>query len=556
MKKLFIVCLLTFCWVSLSFGQEETPKDSMEVYFKLDRSRLLPESQTAIDEAFQRYEGRILKVRVAGHACDLGTDNYNMGLSERRANSAFEYVKTIGDQYQEQTELFFYGERDQKYNERELNRRVFVLFFLEDDDRDTTIVEDCASVMVEKKTFGEAAKTKDASYTLKYYKNSKAVRANNIGFKDNQGRMLYFNSIVYFQPTYKGAELKPVKPVKIKLPLVNADKEGYMLYEGMMENGKVVWRNTGKPCTMQNENNCQTYDFDWQNTGYCACAMPRACEEDCNENAFSGEEAPALTDARVRYSGEKVIVRFQDGTYNDLSNVTVVDDNDLEEDLNICEMFEYGITSDEWYPNRHKMTDKKNIIIRSEATPGKKTSRIYVPKAQVAGLSKPVLLVGERHSKGFPKYVDQVVEPTTCLGPVNCEYVVFDAPSTGLYKLGEWNAGASKPKMEDQYILKVRLLKNSEVFVGNKKTGEVYKATNAERNGRTRVKEYRIAKCDDPSDVVVFVRNSTKRNFKLWQEAKLSDLKYKKASNMYIMRRVKFSKVQDYSEVQVTKCAE
>ncbi len=413
----------------------------------------------------------------------------------------------------------------------------------------------CASVMIEKKTFGET-KTKDGSYTLKYYKNSKAVRANKIGLKDNQGRMLYFNSIVYFQPTFEGAELKPVKPVKIKLPLVNADKEGYMLYEGSMQGGTVVWTNTGKPCTMQTAGNCQTYDFDWQNTGYCACAMPRACEEDCNEDAFMGEEAPALTDARVRYSGEKVIVRFQDGTYNDLSNVTVIDDNDMEEDLDVCEMFEYGITSDDWYPNRHKMTDKKNIIVRSEATPGKKTSRIYVPKAQVSGLSKPVLLVGERHSKGFPTYIDQVVEPTTCLGPVNCDYVVFDAPSTGLYKLGEWNADAPKPKMEDQYVLKVRLLKDSEVFVGNKKTGEVYKASNAERNGKTRVKEYRIAKSDAPSDVVVFVRNATKRNFKLWQEVKLSDLKYKKASNMYIMRRVKFNKVQDYSEIQVTACGE
>lgn len=555
MRQLFIACLLTLCWVGTSFGQEEALKDSMEVYFKLDRSNLLPESQTAIDEAFAKYEGRIMKVRVAGHTCDWGTDNYNMGLSERRANSAFEYVKTIGDKYQEQTELFFYGEKEQKYDERELNRRVFVLFYLEDDDRDTTITEDCASVMIEKGSFADA-KTKESSYTLKYYQNSKDLKMEKIGIEDNQGRKLYFNSIVYFQPTFEGAELMPTKPVKIKLPLVNADREGYMLYEGAVQNGTVVWTNTGKPCQLQTEGNCQTYNFDWQNKGYCACAMPRACADDCNPDAFGGEEAPALTDADVRYSGENIIVKFDEGTYTDLGNVTVVDDNNFEEDLDICEQFEYGITSDDWFPNRHMMTAKKNIIVRSEAAPANKVSRIYIPKSAVSDLKEPVLLIGERHSQGYPKYVDQIVKPAACLGPVNCEYVVFDAPSTGLYKLGEWDAAAAKPKQEEQYILKVRLLKDSEVFVGNKKTGEVYKAVNTERNGKTRVKEYRIYQSDDPSDVVVFVRNSTKPRFKLWQEAKLSDLNYKKASNMYIMRRVKFNKVNDYSEVQLTKCAE
>ena len=32
-------------------------------------------------------------MRVTGHTCDLGSDNYNMGLSEKRAESAHEYLK-------------------------------------------------------------------------------------------------------------------------------------------------------------------------------------------------------------------------------------------------------------------------------------------------------------------------------------------------------------------------------------------------------------------------------------------------------------------------------
>ena len=200
------------------------------------------------------------------------------------------------------------------------------------------------------------------------------------------------------------------------------------------------------------------------------------------------------------------------------------------------------------------MKDLKNIIIKSETAPGSKTTRLYLKKESLSDLSEPVILVGDRHTKGYAKYADNIVSPTPCLGSVNCEYIVYDVPSTGVYKVGEWNSGAGKPKTEDKWVLKVRLLKESVVFVGNKKTGEVYKAKNATRKDKTRPKEYIIYNCDNVGDLVVYVQNSTKPKFKLYQEAAVSELKYKKAANMYIMRRVKFNKVQDFSEAQFTKC--
>jgi uncharacterized protein YkuJ len=43
----------------------------------------------------------------------------------------------------------------------------------------------------------------------------------------------------------------------------------------------------------------------------------------------------------------------------------------------------------------------------------------------------------------------------------------------------------------------------------------------------------------------------------LYQATKLSDLKYKEASNMYIMRRVKFNKVDSFDEVDLSNiCGE
>lgn len=553
MKKLFLGCILMLCCANLSFGQEEAIMDSMEVFFKLDRANLLDESKDAITAAFEKNKERILKVRVAGHTCDLGSDNYNMGLSEKRANSAFEYVKTLGDLYQEKTELFFYGEKEQKYDDREQNRRVHVLFYLEDDDRDTLIKKGCAEAFIEKGTY-KPTKTKKSSFELKYFDNVQALRSNNISINDTEGRKLYFNSIVFFKASFEGAELAAKKAVKIKLPLVNDHKDGYTLYEGEDQGGKIVWKNTGKPCQLAEAANCKTYDFDWMSSGFCACAVKRECEEDCNPDPFTGVDRPDLTAANVRYSAEKTTFEFEEGTYANLDGVTVIDDNNKEEDLDVCEQFEYGITTDDWFPNRHNMADKKNIIIKSEAAPAGKTSRLYIPKKSVSDLNNPIILVGDRHAKGYAKYADNVIQPTACLGPVNCEYIVYDVPSTGVYKVGEWDKDKTKPKKEDKWVLKVRLLKNSTVFVGNKTTGEVYKAKNATRKGKTRPKEYTIYNCDNVGDLVVYVQNATKPKFKLYQEAKVSELKYKKAANMYVMRRVKFVKCQDFSEAQLTKC--
>jgi len=556
MKKLFLGCFLLLLCATTSFAQEEAIKDSMEVFFKLGKSNLLDESKEAITAAFEKYKIRILKVRVTGHTCDLGSDNYNMGLSERRANSAFDFVKTLSEEYEEKSELFFYGEKEQKYDEREPNRRVHVLFFLEDDDRDTLIKTDCAEAFIEKGTY-KPTKTKKSTFELKHFSTADAMKSNSLSINDSEGRKLYFNSVVFFKAAFEGTELAAKKVVKIKLPLVNEHKEGYTFYEGQDQGGSIVWKNTGKPCAVTDGADCKTYDFDWMNSGYCACAKQRECEEDCNPDPFSGEDVPDLTAADIRYSAEKTTCKFAEGTYASLDGVTVFDDNNKEEDLDVCEQFKYSVTTDDWFPNKHKMTVKKNILVKSDATPASKTTRMYIPRSQVEDLKDPIILVGDRHSKGYAKYADNVVKPIECLGPINCQYLVYDVPSTGVYKLGEWNNDAAKPKKEAKWVLKVRLLKESTVFVGNKATGEVYKAPNAERKGKVRPKEYTIYDAN-ASDLIVYVQNSTKKKWLLYQEAKLTELKFKKAANMYVMRRVKFKKLGDkasgFEPAELTKC--
>lgn len=560
MKKLYLGFLFMIFCASVTSAQEI--KDSFEVFFELDKAILKEESKQAIDAARQKTEGRRLKVRINGHACDLGTDNYNMTLSEKRAQSTFEYLKSVGEA-EDKIELFFFGEKERKYEDREQNRRVFVLMILEDDDKDAIAKDGCAEVFIEKGSY-KPKKTKDITFTVRDINTADKVNAENILMEDKTGRKLYANSIMYYSAKIDGQELDaPQKALKIKLPLVNDHVEGFNLYRGEQKDGKIIWVNTGKPCEVTDGTDCKTYNFDWTSSGYCACAQPKQCEEDCSENPFGGEKAPDLKGDDIRYSSENTIGQFPDGVYpQDLAdlNVNIVDDNNLDTDLDVCEQFMYGITTDDWFPSKFNISAKKNIIITATGNDGStaiasdanKTMRIMIPRDKVSDLENPVLVPGTTHSKGYIKWDVAKYEQTTCLGPINCDYVVFDVPATGNYKLGEWKEGAA-PSQPNKYVLKTRLLKNSTVLVGNTKTGAVYKAKNHERNNKSQPKEYDIKDFESAGDMVVLVKNETKKD-PLYQEAKLSALIFKKKKNMYVMRRRDFKKVADFKEMQLDKC--
>lgn len=63
------------------------------VWFAFDSSVITPESAAVLDEVakiFKRYPG--LVAEMAGHTCSIGTEKYNQGLSERRANAVRDYL--------------------------------------------------------------------------------------------------------------------------------------------------------------------------------------------------------------------------------------------------------------------------------------------------------------------------------------------------------------------------------------------------------------------------------------------------------------------------------
>jgi len=70
------------------------------VHFDYDRSDIRPADQAVLDrkaDLLRTYPQ--LRIRIAGHADDRGSDEYNLALGNRRAASAKRYLvaKGIGD---------------------------------------------------------------------------------------------------------------------------------------------------------------------------------------------------------------------------------------------------------------------------------------------------------------------------------------------------------------------------------------------------------------------------------------------------------------------------
>jgi outer membrane protein OmpA-like peptidoglycan-associated protein len=63
------------------------------VNFDFDKSDIRPEDRAKLDQDVATLkEWGDVKVEVAGHTCNIGTDDYNLGLSQRRAESVRNYL--------------------------------------------------------------------------------------------------------------------------------------------------------------------------------------------------------------------------------------------------------------------------------------------------------------------------------------------------------------------------------------------------------------------------------------------------------------------------------
>lgn len=104
----------------------------LRIQFDFDSSKIRDDMVPILEEAasiIKKTEGDVV---LEGHTCNIGTDAYNMGLSDRRAASVKEYLSGLGVD-SGRLETVGKGESMPKYDNstregRKLNRRVEIIF--------------------------------------------------------------------------------------------------------------------------------------------------------------------------------------------------------------------------------------------------------------------------------------------------------------------------------------------------------------------------------------------------------------------------------------------
>ncbi len=75
----------------------EIQKKLRDVYFEYDRYDLAEESKATIKELSQILsKNKNIKVIIEGHCDERGTNEYNLGLGDRRATAVKNYLMTLG----------------------------------------------------------------------------------------------------------------------------------------------------------------------------------------------------------------------------------------------------------------------------------------------------------------------------------------------------------------------------------------------------------------------------------------------------------------------------
>jgi OOP family OmpA-OmpF porin len=103
------------------------------ITFDFDSAKIRKDMGPILDEAVKIIKAKKgAKIVVEGHTCNIGTDKYNQGLSERRAKAVQGYFAASGID-STSVEAVGYGESKPKYDNskdegRQLNRRVEIRF--------------------------------------------------------------------------------------------------------------------------------------------------------------------------------------------------------------------------------------------------------------------------------------------------------------------------------------------------------------------------------------------------------------------------------------------
>ena len=104
MRMKTMLALLVTCGLIVGAGcqQHNRPRTAgvkglNRIHFDLDRSDIKSDSKKTLDDnASWLKKNSDVKVTVEGHCDERGTEEYNMALGHRRANTAKSYLESLG----------------------------------------------------------------------------------------------------------------------------------------------------------------------------------------------------------------------------------------------------------------------------------------------------------------------------------------------------------------------------------------------------------------------------------------------------------------------------
>lgn len=94
--------------------------ENEDIYFEFDKSRLLPAAQDVLKRKAQwLFDNPVVTIVIEGHCDERGTNEYNLALGERRANSAKMFLQDLGVAASRMTTISYGEERpvDPGHNE-------------------------------------------------------------------------------------------------------------------------------------------------------------------------------------------------------------------------------------------------------------------------------------------------------------------------------------------------------------------------------------------------------------------------------------------------------
>jgi outer membrane protein OmpA-like peptidoglycan-associated protein len=100
-----------------------------EVHFDFDKSNLRPDAVKILDDMVAKLKANpSVKVEIEGHTCNIGTPEYNLALSQRRAQTVLNYLVSHGISADRLHTTGYGLERPKydntKFDQRKLNRRA------------------------------------------------------------------------------------------------------------------------------------------------------------------------------------------------------------------------------------------------------------------------------------------------------------------------------------------------------------------------------------------------------------------------------------------------